>query len=317
MPAARKKSTAVSEAASPAREPAPARDAGQPRPKPWLGSHMSVAGGCYRAVELAAEAGCDCVQVFTKNASQWKSKPLTPEDGELFRAALEKHQIVAPVSHASYLINLASPSDDLWQKSLAAMVDELERAAALGIPRVVVHPGAHVTASEEDGIATVINALGRVLQQTESLETMILLENTAGQGTTLGWRLEHLAEMIDGVRNHPRVGVCIDTCHAFAAGYDLRDAGHFAAFADQLGRDIGFDRVGAIHLNDSRKGLGQRIDRHEHIGEGMLGLEAFRHVLNHHALRQVPMYLETEKGDRDGESFDVINLRTLRGLVGD
>lgn len=311
MPAAKRKQKDAPPA--PAAEAPVARTG--PRPKPWLGSHMSVAGGYYRAVELAAEAGCDCVQVFTKNASQWKAKPLTPEDGELFRAALERRQIVAPVSHASYLINLASPSDDLWQKSMAAMVDELERAAALGIPRVVVHPGAHLTASEEDGIATVIDALGRVLQQTDSLETMILLENTAGQGSTLGWRLEHLAEMIDGVRNHPRVGVCIDTCHAFAAGYDLRDASHFGEFASQIGRDIGFDRVGAIHLNDSRKGLGQRIDRHEHIGEGMLGLEAFRHLLHHPALREVPMYLETEKGDRDGESLDVINLRTLRGLV--
>lgn len=283
---------------------------------PRFGSHMTIAGGYFRAVEEAAEAGCDCVQLFTKNNNQWAGKPITEAEVARFREELASRGIVEPLSHASYLINLASPDPALRQKSIDAMVVELQRAATLGIACVVVHPGAFTTSSEAEGIAAVIESLHSVLRATAGLETVVLLENTAGQGSCLGWDLAHLEQMLEGVDRDPRVGVCIDTCHAFAAGYDLTDESAFADFASQLEAKIGIGSIRALHLNDSRKGLGSRVDRHEHIGEGAIGLEAFRRLVNHPWLGRIPMYLETEKGERDGESLDVINLRTLRSLVG-
>jgi deoxyribonuclease-4 len=276
---------------------------------------MSIAGGYFRAVEAAAKAGCDCVQIFTKNNNQWRAKPLTPDDGEKFRNALAEHSITHPLSHASYLINLASPKDELREKSTDAMVVELERASALGIPYVVFHPGSYTTSSETEGLDAIVNTLDLIHQKTDSLETIPLLENTAGQGSNLGWQFEQLSYIIDNVARPDRVGICIDTCHTFAAGYPLGTQEEFDATVSAMDQAFGLSKIKAIHLNDSKKELGSRIDRHEHIGEGEMGLEPFRLLLNDPRFAQVPMYLETEKGTRDGEDMDEMNLKTLRSLL--
>ncbi len=280
-----------------------------------LGSHMSIAGGYYKAINAAAEAGCDCVQVFTKNASQWRAKPITDDDVAKFKDARATHGIEAPVSHASYLINLASPKPELREKSIDALVVELERADMLGIPFVVFHPGSFTTTSEEEGLAAIVEALNEVHERIDLLDTIPLLENTAGQGTNLGWQFEHLGYIIENVQQTDRVGVCIDTCHAFAAGHPLSSPEEFSATAEHMEQAFGLGNIKAIHLNDSKKPFGSRRDRHEHIGEGEMGLEPFRNLLNDARFVEIPMYLETEKGERDGEDFDVMNLRVLRSLI--
>jgi deoxyribonuclease-4 len=282
---------------------------------PLLGAHQSIAGGHYRAVEAASRFGMDTVQVFTKNSNQWRGKVLTDDDAQRFQAALADLKIAHPIAHDSYLINLASPDETLWRRSVEAFVDELQRAQRLGILYVVTHPGAHTTGSEEAGLARVIAALDEVHRQTRGLRVKCLLENTAGQGTCLGWRFEHLATILDGVRNPDHLGVCIDTCHAFAAGYPLATRKDYLATIRKLDKTIGLAMVKAFHMNDSKRDLGSRVDRHEHIGEGRLGLEPFRYLLNDRRFRKVPMYLETPKGERDGADLDAINLATLRGLV--
>ena len=282
---------------------------------PLLGAHMSIAGGYYKAVALARAAGCDVVQVFTKNNNQWRARPISDPEAAQFRETLAELKIAHPLAHASYLINLASPDPLLWQKSVDSMVVELTRAEQLGIPYVVVHPGASVTASEAEGIAHVIRALDEIHERTADLAAIPLLENTAGQGSCLGCRFEHLAEMIAGVRDSRRVGICFDTCHAFAAGYPLGTREEHEATWRTIDRIVGIDRIKAVHLNDSKRELGSRVDRHEHIGRGKLGAEPFRLLLNDPRFRSVPMYLETPKGEHEGEDWDVINLRTLRGLL--
>lgn len=280
-----------------------------------LGAHMSAAGGCHKAVEIAHAAGCDCVQVFTKNNNQWTAKPLTPDDAERFRKALKSLAISDPLAHDSYLINLASPDAALWKKSVDAFIVELQRAEQLGIPYVVTHPGSFTSSSEEAGIAAVITALDEVHAQTRGLKAQCLLETTAGQGTNLGWRFEHLAAMLEGVRDPDRLGVCFDTCHVFAAGYPFGNPQDYRKTFKEFDNLIGIDRIKAFHLNDSVRELGSRVDRHAAIGGGKLGLEPFRLLLADRRFRKVPMYLETPKGTRDGEDLDVINLRTLRELI--
>jgi deoxyribonuclease IV len=276
---------------------------------------MSIAGGYFRAVERAHEAGCDCVQLFTKNNNQWRAKDLTDEDAERFQEALERLKIVCPTSHVSYLLNLASPDEALWTKSVESLEVELLRAERLGIPSVVIHPGAFTDSSEEAGIGRIVAALDTVHRQTAGIKACVLLENTAGQGSSLGWRFEHLGAIVAGVAEPQRLGVCIDTCHAFAAGYSLETSQQYDAAMNQLDRAVGLGRINAFHLNDSKQPLGSRVDRHAHIGGGHLGLEPFRHLLNDPRFSQVPMYLETAKEEVDGEPMDVVNLRTLRGLV--
>lgn len=276
---------------------------------------MSIAGGYYKAVERAREFGCDCVQLFTKNSNQWRAKPLSEEDVARFRAAVASSGIAHTVAHDSYLINLAAPDDALWRKSLDAFVEELQRAATLGIPHVVTHPGAFTSSSEEQGIARVIEALDAADAATGGLAVGTLLETTAGQGSTLGWSFEQLSLMLAGVKNPERVGICVDTCHIFAAGYPLTPKRAYDNTMRELDRRIGLGRIKAFHLNDSKKPLGSRVDRHEHIGRGHIGLEAFGYLVNDRRFREVPMYIETEKGTENGEDLDVINLRTLRGLV--
>lgn len=276
---------------------------------------MSIAGGYYKAVQRAAEVGCDVVQVFTKNNNQWRAKPLVEADAMQFREALARCGISHPLAHDSYLINLAAPDDALWHKSVAAFRVELERAALLGIPYVVAHPGSYTFSSEADGLERIVQGLDEVHRQLPDVESQCLLECTAGQGSNLGWKLEHLDAIIRGVRRPERLGVCLDTCHLFAAGYPLAPARLYRSTMDSVDAILGLERVKAIHLNDSKREFGSRVDRHAHIGRGHLGLEPFRLLLNDSRFRDVPMYLETPKGQEDGEDLDAINLRTLRGLI--
>lgn len=280
-----------------------------------LGAHMSIAGGYHKSVEAAAEHKMDVVQLFTKNNNQWNAKPITPEEVERFTGALAELKIGHPLSHSSYLINLAAPDAVLWKKSVEAFAEELRRAALLGIPYVVLHPGAFTTTDEAAGLKAVVRALDEVHRQTPDGASQCLLETTAGQGTCLGCRFEQLATILNGVQEPDRLGVCLDTCHVFAAGYPLGTEKEYQATMGDFDRLIGLERIKAFHLNDSKRELGSRVDRHEHIGQGYLGLEPFRLLLNDPRFRNVPMYLETPKGDHEGRTWDAINLETLRGLV--
>ncbi|WP_437231167.1 deoxyribonuclease IV [Planctomicrobium sp. SH661] len=252
---------------------------------------------------------------LTKNNNQWKGKALSEEDVRLFKAAVREHKLKSPCSHDSYLINLASPDDELWNKSLEAFVIELERAEALGLAGVVMHPGSYVQSSEEEGLLKIIAALDEVHRRTAGFQVQTWLEVTAGQGTNLGYRFEHLGRIIRDSKEPGRFGVCVDTCHIFAAGYGLQTKSEYKATMQELDEHIGLDRVRAFHLNDSKKERGSRVDRHEHIGEGHLGLEPFRFVLNDPQFKSLPMYLETKKEKRDGEEMDAVNLRVLRSLL--
>ena len=286
------------------------------RSLPVLGAHMSMAGGFFKAVERGIEFGCQCVQMFVKNNNQWTAPELTDDDVTLLQAALRESPINHLLAHSSYLINLGSPDTLLWKKSIDALVVELERAARLGIPYVVLHPGAYTTSSEEAGLKQIITALDEVQNQTRGLSSACLLENTAGQGSCLGWRFEQLATILDGVQDPDRLGVCFDTCHAFAAGYGLAEEADYRQTMRSLQRSVGLKRIRAIHLNDSKRELGSRVDRHEHIGKGMIGKDAFTRLLNDRHFQNTPMYLETPKGDdpKSGKAWDVVNLQCLRRL---
>lgn len=282
---------------------------------PFFGSHLSIAGGYFKAVEQAATLKLDCVQLFTKNNNQWNGKPITSEDVRLFRDSLEATGIHHPIAHDSYLINLASPVDELWEKSIDAFSHELERAELLGLVGVVMHPGSYVSSTPEEGLRRIVEGLDEAHRRTPKVKTLTLLETTAGQGTNLGHRFEHLREILAGVAEPDRVCVCVDTCHIFAAGYPLIAPEEYSATMLEFDTLIGLDRIKAFHINDSLKPLGSRVDRHAHIGRGTLGLEPFRHLLNDPRFETIPMYLETPKGEEDGEQLDTINLRTLNGLI--
>lgn len=282
---------------------------------PLLGSHLSIAGGYYKATDTAAALGLQTVQIFTKNNNQWQGKPLTPDDIQRFRDGVERAGLKVPCAHNSYLINVASPKEELWRKSVEALVVEVERAEALGLAGVVMHPGSCVDSCEADGLAKIITALDEVHERTPNVTTQLWLETTAGQGSCLGHRFEHLGAILKGVKQPERLGVCVDTCHIFAAGYPLGTPDEYQQTFGEFDRLVGIPRIRAFHLNDSKKPLGSRVDRHEHIGEGCLGLEPFRHVLNDPRFAGLPMYLETEKGERDGEDLDAMNLRVLKSLM--
>lgn len=282
---------------------------------PLLGAHLSIAGGYYKAADAAGKLGMDSVQVFTKNNNQWRAKTISDDDVRQFREAVAKHKLRLPTSHASYLINLGSFNDELWHKSIDAMVVELARATQLGIHGVVLHPGSHADRSEDEGVARVVAALDRIHDQAPATGARILLETTAGQGSSLGWMFEHLGAMLTQTAAGKRLGVCVDTCHLFAAGYPLIERKDYLATFRKFDQLIGIDRIAAFHLNDSKKDFGSRVDRHEHIGRGKLGLDPFRHVLTDKRFKQIPMYLETPKGTHEGEDWDAINLRQLRELV--
>lgn len=296
---------------------------------------MSIAGGLHKAVDRAATAGCDCVQVFTgsprqfpevkrdqksgrlytKNNNQWRAKPITDEDVTRFQDALTEHGITHPIAHNSYLINLGSPDDELWKKSIDAMVVEVQRADLLGIPYVVAHPGSYTTSSEALGLKRIAKGLNEVHKQTRKAEAKILLETTAGQGTNLGCRFEHLATILEKVRNPDRLGICWDTCHVFAAGYPTGTEKEYKATMRQFNKLVGVKLIRAFHFNDSLKPFGSRVDRHAGIGRGEMGHQPFRFLLNDRRFRKIPMYLETPKGEEKGRDLDEINLEVLRGLV--
>ena len=283
---------------------------------------MSVAGGLPRAVDRAVVHRCEALQIFAKNASQWRGRAIPREEVREFRAKVKASGIGPVVSHASYLINLATSVPALRQQSLEAMGDELDRAEALGLLGVVLHPGCYTIGSEAEGLEYIAEGLVELLRARRRGRTMILLEHTAGQGTALGATFEQLASIIARVNGHRRVGVCLDTCHLLASGYDLSTPEGYTSTFEQFGRLVGFDRLKAFHLNDSKKPLGSRVDRHEHIGRGCLGLEPFRRIVNDPRFRDLPMMLETPK--EEGRSpakieldrFDEQNLETLRALVG-
>jgi len=278
-----------------------------------FGSHMSISGGCDLALLRAAEIGMESCQIFTKSERQWVAKPLDPAVVERFHVNRATTGVDRLVAHDSYLINLASPDDTLWEKSQAAFLDELNRCDQLGVPGLVTHPGSHVGSGVDVGVRRVAEALNRIHDLRPDGGSMTLLETTAGQGNTLGRTFEEIRAIIDLVEDDARVGVCLDTCHIFAAGYDIRDSDTYAGTMAQFDAVIGFGRLKALHLNDSKFGLGERKDRHAHIGEGELGLEAFRLLVNDPRVAGVPGILETEKKD-DGED-DRRNLAILRGLV--
>lgn len=282
---------------------------------PLLGAHMSIAGGYYKAVDAAAELGMDTVQIFTKNNNQWQGKPLTDPEIAAFREAIERAGLKSPCAHDSYLINLASPDDALWKKSIDAFVIELERAEALGLAGVVMHPGSFVTSTEQEGLDRIVVALKESLDRTAKANVQIWLETTAGQGSNLGHRFEHLQYLLQNVGTGKRMGVCVDSCHIFAAGYPVTTPEEYAATFAEFDRTIGVKQIRAFHLNDSKRELGSRVDRHEHIGRGCLGLEPFRHILNDERFANLPMYMETPKGEENGKNLDSINLRQLRHLA--
>jgi deoxyribonuclease-4 len=276
-----------------------------------IGAHMSIAGGISKAFERGQSVQCRTIQIFLKSSNQWKAKPLTEEDKILFQEAQKTSGIHPVVAHDSYLINLASPDSGLYEKSLAAFIEEMERANFLGVPYLVLHPGAHVGSGVEAGIARIAAALNQAFARVDSPVT-ILLENTAGQGSGLGYRFEELASIMEKIKEDGRVGICLDTCHAFAAGYDIRTKDAYASVMREFDRLIGIKKIRAFHVNDSKKELGSRVDRHAHIGQGFIGLEGFRCLINDKRFMKIPKILETPKGPDLAE--DRINLATLRSL---
>jgi len=276
---------------------------------------MSIAGGVSKALERGHSIGCDSIQIFTKNQNRWAAKPLDPKEVERYCRLQAETGIAPVVAHDAYLINLGSPDDALWEKSVAAFIDELERAETLGIPYLVMHPGSHVGSGEDVGLARIAAGLDRAHAATEGFHVMTLLEITAGQGTNLGYRFEQLAAIRQMVDHPQRVGICFDTCHALAAGYEFRTRDSYQTMWEAFDRIIGIELLKCFHFNDSKKDLGSRVDRHTHIGQGYVGLNAFRFILNDPRFREIPMLLETPKGPDMKE--DVENLAVLRGLLGE
>jgi deoxyribonuclease-4 len=279
---------------------------------PYLGAHESVGKGLHVAFERIARVGGECLQIFTRNQRQWNPKPLTSVEIDAFKTARQELGDMTVASHASYLINLASGKQELQLKSIAGFSGELQRCADLGIPYVVMHPGSHGGDGVEAGLIRFVHALDAAIEHAES-ETMILLETTAGQGTSLGSRFEELAYIRENSRHPERLGVCLDTCHVFAAGYDIRSASAYTDTISEFNRLIGLQHLHFFHLNDSMKEFGSRVDRHQHIGRGCIGLTAFAHLLNDSRFASHPMTLETPKGEDLKE--DVENLARLRGLL--
>lgn len=290
---------------------------------PRLGAHMSIAGGLPRAVDRAQASRCEALQIFTKSAGQWRARELPRDEIALFRDRLDQTGIHPVVAHNSYLINLAAAAPALRAQSIAALGEELDRAESLGLDGLVMHPGSFTSGTEEAGLRLIGDAIRRLLAKHRKAKTMVLLEHTAGQGTNLGHRFEHLAAILECVDGSPRVGVCLDTCHLLTAGYDLcSDEGYSRTFLE-FNRIVGLDRLKVFHLNDSKKPCGSRVDRHEHIGKGCLGLEPFRRLLNDRRFAGLPMLLETPKLESkaskrrsDVDPWDARNLRTLRKLIG-
>jgi deoxyribonuclease-4 len=278
-----------------------------------LGSHQSIAGGFHRAVERAEAIGATALQIFTKNSNRWEAPPIGEPEAASYKSALSKSTLRAVAAHDSYLINLAAADPAILKKSLDALVDEIRRCEILGVPLLNFHPGAHVGAGEAEGIRKIVESLDIVHGRTAGSSVLSVLETTAGQGSTLGRTFGELRAIMDGVADPERMAVCIDTCHVFAAGYDISTAAGYSRTIDEFDAVVGLGRLKLLHLNDSVKGPGSRVDRHAHIGKGMIGKEAFRLIMTDERLREVPKILETPK-EEDLEE-DRVNMRTLLDLA--
>jgi deoxyribonuclease-4 len=282
-----------------------------------LGAHMSVAGGIENAIQRGADVGCQCVQIFTKNNNQWACKPLEEPQIAAWSAALKKFGLKFPIAHASYLINLASPDDALWQKSIDALVVEWERAERLKLAGLVVHPGAYTTGTIDDGQRRIAEGVVRAIEKVAPQDCRLLLENTAGQGSCLGCSFEQLGDLWRRIDAADQLGVCFDTCHAFAAGYEINTESGFKRMMTEICDQLPATAVKALHLNDSKKGCGSRVDRHEHIGLGEIGERGFQNVFADPILGQLPGYLETPKGTMEDsvKDWDRENLQVLRRIA--
>lgn len=278
-----------------------------------LGAHTSIQGGVSKAVELADKLGFTAMQIFTKNNNQWHAKPLDEKEIDLYKSLLVKSNIKFVVAHDSYLINLCAKDKDILQKSRNAFYDELLRCEQLGITHLNFHPGAHGSAGEEDGIKLIAESLNIIHQKTKNFNVSSMLEVTAGQGTAIGYKFEHIQKIIELVEQKERMSVCIDTAHIYAAGYDIKDKKKFNLVLKEFDEIIGLERLQCLHLNDSKKPLGSRVDRHEHIGKGYIGLEGFTNIMNDKRLLKIPKVLETPKGKEQLE--DLENLAVLKSLI--
>jgi deoxyribonuclease-4 len=272
---------------------------------------MSIAGGTHLALERAEQAGCQVIQIFVKNNNRWVGKPISEEEAETFQKSWERSAIQEVVAHDCYLINLASPLDEMWQRSIDALIDELERCDRLGLSYLVTHPGSHMGRGEEQGVRRIARAIDQIHQK--DWKVRIALETTAGQGTSVGYRFEHLRDIIGAVRQPDRLAVCMDTCHIFAAGYDIREEEDYQKTMESFDQTVGLDKLRIFHFNDSKRAWGSRVDRHEHIGRGEIGTSAFASILNDERLTRVPKILETPKGKTHRE--DKRNLKVLRSLI--
>jgi deoxyribonuclease-4 len=282
-----------------------------------VGAHMSISGGLHKALIRGKEVKCDTIQIFTKSNMQWKARELTQNEIDLFRKTQADTSINPVVGHDTYLINLASPEKETYKKSVDSFIMELQRSESLGLPYLIMHPGAHKDKGEKWGLKRIASSFNRIFKATKGAQVQVLLETTAGQGTSLGYRFEHLAEIIDTVDEPERLGVCYDTCHTFAAGYDVRTKKAYNATFREFDRVVGIDMIKVFHMNDAKKGLGSRVDRHEHIGKGEIGIDAFRFVMTDRRFKEAQKILETPKTERTGRSWDEINLATLRSLMED
>ncbi len=277
---------------------------------------MSVAGGLENGFAEAKRVGCDCLQIFVKNQKQWNAKPLTDDLIKRYKDAEAESGIKPVVAHSSYLINLGSPKAEQFEKSVNALVDELERCEALGVSGLVLHPGAHMGEGVDAGIKRISRGIDQAHKRTKGFKTRILLESTAGQGTAIGHQISELGAILESIKAPERVGICLDTCHLFAAGYDLRDEGEYDKMVAKLKKYVGLKRIECIHTNDSKGDCGSHLDRHEHIGKGKIGLAGFRNLLNDNRLAHAMRILETPKGvDGRNADYDKINLGKLRRLV--
>jgi deoxyribonuclease-4 len=286
-----------------------------------IGAHQSVAGGVSKAVDRAIVHGCEALQIFSKNANRWQAAPLDRAEIRRFRRRLDESGMQPAVSHASYLINLATTYPRLREQSIAAFVDELDRAHALGLLGVVIHPGTCTAGTEDEALALVAHGIRHAFRARPRRSTMVLLEHTAGQGRTIGYRFEHLAAILEHLDGSARVGVCLDTCHLIASGYDIVSEPGFQATFREFDRLVGLDRLKVFHGNDSKKPCRSRVDRHEHIGEGCLGLEPFRRLMRDPRFDGLPILIETEKFRSctrahaiDADILDIKNLDVLRRL---
>jgi len=283
-----------------------------PRKRPRLGAHMSVAGGLDQALHRGKTAGCEVIQIFSKNSNQWKAKPLAEEEIANFKQARNETGVFPALVHSSYLINICTTKEEEWKKSTEALYIEMERVERLEMPYLVLHPGAHLGEGEAVGIARAAEALNLLFQRTAGFRMNILIELTAGQGSCVGSRFEEVGALLERIKEPERIGVCFDTCHVFAAGYDMRTEAQYQETMAALDRAVGLNRIRAFHLNDCKKDLGCRVDRHEHIGRGKMGTAPFSFLMNDPRFFGLPMVLETPKGKALKE--DIENLAVLRGL---